>query len=93
MAWERTQRKPQAVTTGFTYKDARWVKGSRRHRRANPLCVACKAEGKITEAQCVDHIKPIGTPGVDPYDESNWQSLCKSHHSAKTIREFKPNER
>ncbi|KKK69090.1 hypothetical protein LCGC14_2937510 [marine sediment metagenome] len=54
----------------------------KRHR----LCVVCSKEGKTVIATIVDHIIPV-SKGGDFWDESNHQSMCLSHHNAKTARE------
>ena len=68
--------------------DSKWSSYSRRYRVNNPLCVKCEERGKLTLAQCVDHITPVTGPD-DPlfFDESNHQSLCNSCHSFKTASE------
>lgn len=83
--WEYNTR-PEKPTTVFNYSLSRWTKASLRHRRVNPLCVECLKAGRPEPATCVDHIVPI-TTGADPWDETNWQSLCTRHHSQKTKRE------
>ena len=51
----------------------------------NPLCVECERNGEVVAANEVDHIVPKAQDGAD--DESNYQSLCRHHHSQKTARE------
>lgn len=51
----------------------------------HPLCCECQAEGRVMQGQEVDHIEPLWQGGAD--DESNYQTLCKTHHAAKTKRE------
>lgn len=58
---------------------------------ANPLCIACQAEGRVAAGQEVDHRIPLWAGGED--DESNYQSLCTEHHKAKTAREAKDRSR
>ena len=48
----------------------------------HPFCCLCRNGTLATE---VDHIIPRKAGGSD--DKSNLQSLCKPHHSAKTMRE------
>ncbi len=48
----------------------------------NPLCVTCKANGKITMAVEVDHIVPLYKGGAEC--NANRQSLCKQCHKEKT---------
>ncbi len=50
-----------------------------------PLCRKCAEQGFIEEAREVDHIIPKARGGRN--DDSNLQSLCKPHHSAKTASE------
>lgn len=64
----------------------RWRKARERYLFKNPCCVECEREGFVEPAKEVDHIKPHRGDQVLFWDESNWQSLCKRHHSAKTAR-------
>jgi len=50
--------------------------------RADPLCVECYAQGKITPSQCVDHID--GNAENDALQ--NLQALCLSCHAVKTAK-------
>jgi len=50
-----------------------------------PLCVACRAEGRTTVATIRDHIVPLEEGGADI--ESNCQALCQEHSDIKTARE------
>lgn len=65
----------------------RWRKASAMWLRNHPLCVHCEKKGLITPACEVDHIVPHRGSQAIFWDETNWQSLCKPHHSAKTARE------
>ncbi len=67
--------------------DSRWRTARNRFLKANPLCIKCKAQGKLTKATVVDHIKPHRGDKVLFWDESNWQPLCKSCHDTKTMTE------
>ncbi|WP_073338041.1 HNH endonuclease [Clostridium grantii] len=67
--------------------DTRWRKARNRFLKANPLCVRCKAEGKLIKATVVDHIEPHRGDKVLFWDESNWQQLCKKCHDNKTMTE------
>lgn len=64
----------------------RWRKVRRLYLQEHPLCVECNTHGITGGATEVDHIIPIAN-GCDPWDEDNFQALCKTHHSAKTARE------
>jgi len=70
------ENRPSAASRGY---GPDW-----RRRRADFLdehdtCLVC---GDL--ATEVDHIVPLSRGGAD--DESNWQPLCKTHHSVKTGR-------
>ena len=54
--------------------------------QAHPLCVDCEREGRVTAGQVVDHIVPLWKGGSDDY-EANGQTLCITHHDAKTAAE------
>ena len=64
---------------GYGY---RWQQARLRHLEANPLCVMCASEGRVVEAQVVDHIKPHKGNQTLFWSASNWQSLCKRHHDS-----------
>ena len=53
----------------------------------HPLCVECLREGHTTAATEVDHVVPHHGDMSLFWDRSNWQPLCKPHHSAKTVCE------
>jgi 5-methylcytosine-specific restriction protein A len=52
---------------------------------AHVLCAEHERNGEVVAATEVDHVIPKSQGGAD--DESNFQSLCKPCHSAKTSRE------
>ena len=47
-----------------------------RHLHMEPLCRSCKAKGRITVAEQVDHIIVPNGNGIQQRDPSNHQSLC-----------------
>ena len=53
--------------------------------RANPLCVACEAQGRVTAATQRDHIIPLSEGGAD--DDGNTQALCEACHEIKSKAE------
>jgi 5-methylcytosine-specific restriction protein A len=58
----------------------------------NPVCAICKAENIITPSEVTDHIVPKDIC-KDPWDQTNWQALCKKHHAIKGAQDkkhFKP---
>lgn len=69
------------------YDSKAWKRLRREQLNAEPLCVACLADGKTTEARHIDHIIPRSH---DPSLElcfDNLQSLCVACHGRKTHTE------
>jgi 5-methylcytosine-specific restriction endonuclease McrA len=54
-----------------------------------PTCRKCRETGVVEPAREVDHIIPHRGDMKLFLDASNLQSLCKPHHSAKTVKERK----
>lgn len=52
---------------------------------ANPLCVHCQRDGRVTAAVHLDHIVPLWQGGPDT--ERNLQGLCVPCHAAKSADE------
>lgn len=79
------QRRGTAAERGY---DGTWKRLRIMHLRANPLCVHCLKENRLTSAVEVDHIKAFHGIG-DPLrlDPDNLQGLCKPCHSRKTATE------
>lgn len=50
------------------------------HLRHNPLCVFCKAQGRIQQAEQVDHIEVCGDDPRLQRDPLNLRSLCRECH-------------
>jgi 5-methylcytosine-specific restriction protein A len=48
-------------------------------------CSYCKAEGRITPASEVDHVKPKAKGGTD--DDGNLQAINRDCHKRKTLEE------
>ena len=51
----------------------------------HPLCSWCRDAGLLVTATDVDHIVPLAEGGTN--DDTNLRSLCKSCHSARTMRD------
>ena len=67
--------------------DRSWQKMRKRYLSEHPLCVECETLGKLVTATVVDHIVPHRGDRDKFIDSTNWQSLCRYHHNAKTLRE------
>lgn len=70
----------QKRTRGYTWQQIR-----KRVLQANPLCVHCQQQGRVTLANEVDHIKSLEQGGTDSDD--NLQGLCTECHLKKSIEE------
>jgi 5-methylcytosine-specific restriction enzyme A len=59
----------------------------------HPLCVMCKAQGRVSMATELDHIVPLFKGGTD--EPNNFQSLCAEHHREKTNEDlgYRPSKR
>ena len=67
---------------GRLYDLRRWRRRSKQFLAANPLCRMCQEIGQTTLAQVVDHVVPHKGDETLFWDETNWQPLCKTDHSA-----------
>lgn len=66
------------------YWQKAWRKTRKDHLEWHPWCAVCAAIGISTEATEVDHVRRKETM-IDPHDHEGLRSLCKLHHSQKTI--------
>jgi len=76
-------------TNNPLYNNKRWAKLSLFIRTNEPLCRLCKAKGRITKAQSVDHIRPERLFPELFWDQSNLQPLCHRCHMQKTGKDQK----
>ena len=83
-ASQHDKRRGNSTQRGYTYQ---WQKAREAYLLAHPLCVDCQKADKVRPATEVDHIIPHQGDQELFWDESNWQGLCKPHHSEKTARE------
>ncbi len=81
--------KPSAPSP-YTYQ---WQQARLRFLREHPLCVMCERDGRAKGASVVDHRVPHKGDPVLFWDESNWQSLCKTHHDSEKQSEEKSGRR
>jgi len=64
----------------------RWVRLRRLILLEEPLCRICKAQGKVTAADEIDHILSLSAGGKN--NRENLQPLCVDCHKAKTLKEI-----
>jgi len=65
------------------YSSRKWTETSKSHRQLEPLCLRCKAAGRIVPAQMVHHNPPVEeliAQGLSPYDHLYLESLCNRCH-------------
>lgn len=66
------------------YSSRKWRECRKRHLEDNPWCAVCAALNIPTQATEVDHVRRKESM-MDPFDHRGLRSLCKQHHSQKTI--------
>lgn len=70
------------------YKTKGWAITRKYHLATNPFCVDCLARGIQTAHDLhVDHVIPLKNYQGDPLDPSNLQTLCRSCHTRKSLKE------
>jgi 5-methylcytosine-specific restriction protein A len=80
-SWRKDKSSTQR---GYGYK---WQQSRKIFLAQHPLCERCKAEGKVTVAEVVDHIIPHKGDMKLFWDTKNWSALCKWHHDSVKQRE------
>src|SRR5262245_51849138 len=68
------------------YDSAEWKRLRAAKLAADPLCETCREQGRIVEANTVDHKIPIRRGG-ERLDWNNLQSQCTPCHSRKSAQE------
>lgn len=66
------------------YGSKPWREARSSQLRRAPHCCICERIGVQRRATEVDHIVPVARGGA-PLHPSNLRSLCKTHHSQKTL--------
>jgi 5-methylcytosine-specific restriction protein A len=80
----RDKARGNAPARGY---DSDWSKAAIAWRITHPWCVDCLEEGRMVQADVVDHIKPLWAFPELRLDPSNFQSLCRSHNALKVARD------
>ncbi|MCV0384880.1 MAG: HNH endonuclease [Nitrobacter sp.] len=71
-------RRGSARSRGY---DGRWDRAAKQFKWTHPLCLGCKAEGRVTATAVVDHVLPHRGDMVLFWDQDRWQPSCQFHHS------------
>lgn len=66
------------------YKTAAWESIRARQLSTAPLCAACLIDGRITQANHVDHVYPWAAIGPHAFTRNLFQSLCAPCHGTKS---------
>lgn len=66
----------EAAPNVAMYNNSKWRKARLAYLQANPLCVQCAKENRVTQANVVDHIVPHRGDRRLFWDKKNWQALC-----------------
>lgn len=64
------------------YNTKAWHRLRWHQLQAEPLCRMCKSQGKIKEAEIVDHVDAHRGDEIKFFDPTNLQSLCKHCHDS-----------
>ena len=81
---QHDERRESSTQRGYSYK---WQQARKGFLAKHPLCAECERQGRIAAATDLDHIIPHKGDMVKFWDSSNWQGLCRPHHSEKTASE------
>lgn len=65
------------------YGQAYWKKQREIQLSKEPLCAACLADGKVMQAEHIDHVFPH-RQDARKFKVNLFQSLCAYHHTMKT---------
>lgn len=74
-------------TTAQRGYGGRWQRYRLQYLAQHPLCVMCKAEGRVEAATVVDHVQPHEGDERLFWSPANHQALCKAHHDGAKQRE------
>ena len=79
-------RKGYSANVDKFYQSKAWRDLRNHYISLHPLCVMCQRDGITKEGNVVDHIKPR-SQGGESLSMDNLQTLCTSHHQAKSASE------
>lgn len=70
----------------WPYNTVTWTRLRAAHLAIEPTCRGCRAEGRVTAANTVDHVVPVNKGGLPFPGHDGLASYCGPCHSAKTVR-------
>lgn len=73
--------------TNAEYKTSAWASIRSAQLSRMPICQKCKTEGRITQAEAVDHLFAWTQLDRGAFLRNRFQSLCSPCHSVKTSLE------
>ena len=76
----------QHAARSADYGTARWQKARAAQLARCPCCEECTRQGRTTAATVCDHVRPVRLGG-GMWDSSNYASLCRPCHQAKSAAE------
>lgn len=68
------------------YSSGYWQKQRQAQLSKSPLCAGCLANGKVVQAEHIDHVFPH-RQSTERFKRNLFQSLCQSCHTLKTQME------
>ena len=77
---EKGRENSKLYSTGY------WQKQRRAQLSKDPLCAACLLEGRVVQAEAIDHVFPH-RQNAEKFKTNLFQSLCIAHHTIKTQEE------
>ena len=83
-----TKSKERRDSDGL-YGQRHWRTFRQAQLSQHPLCAACMSEGRVIQAEHVDHVFPWKQIGKHAFYRNIYQSLCEEHHREKTWLERK----
>ena len=70
----------------WPYNTAAWARLRAAHLAIEPECRGCKAQGRLTRANVVDHVTPVSDGGPAFPGHDGLAAYCAPCHAAKTAR-------
>ena len=79
---ELDRQRPSAARRGY---DGRWRRAREQYLAEHRWCAHCLAEGRLTRATVVDHVRPHRGDQRLFWDRGNWEPCCKPCHDRKSV--------